>query len=88
MARKKVSNSSRIARRHRHYAAAAVVNCLTDSPDGDSCAREVVPLAAGAFSVLVDGEGTDGPIPAFPVGFVHTCAVQNFVCSVACVVYW
>lgn len=88
MARFKVSTSARVGIRHRVVPANTAYNCITNSPDGASCARTIVPLAAGAFSSLVDPDGTDGPITAYLSGFVHMCDTQSFQCTADCVVYY
>ncbi len=84
----KRSEKATYSKTWRYYAAATLVDCVADSPDGASCASKVVPLAAGNFTVLKDCDGVDKPFSTFLAGYVHEADVSAFNCSAACVVYW
>jgi len=88
MASYRVSNSARVGRRHRYVAAGVAYDCIANSPDGATCARRIIPVAACAFSRLIDADGVDSPCTTFPAGAMHDCGVQAFTCSVDCIVYW
>jgi hypothetical protein len=88
MALGKINESTSIAARWKQYASGGLRNLVTDSPDGATCARKVVLLAAGDLTVCKDGTDTDRPITGLPSGYQHTASVSEVNATVAFIAYW
>jgi hypothetical protein len=74
--------------RWKQYASGGLRDLVADSPDGNSCARLVVPLAAGDFTVCKDAAGVDRPVTGLPVGYQHLANVSAVNATVAFIAYW
>lgn len=82
------SKNATYAPTHRFVAATTDYNCITNSPDGATCAWKVVLLAAGNFTQLRDADGIDRPFNGAPANFAHEADVSRFTASVDAVVYF
>lgn len=74
--------------RWKLYAAGAERDLVVDSPDGRTCARLVVILAAGDFTSCKDYGGVDRPLPGLPAGFRHLANVSAINSTQAFIAYW
>jgi hypothetical protein len=74
--------------RWKQYASGAERNLVADSPDGNSCARLVVPLADGDFTVCKDYNGVDRPITGLKAGYQHLANVSAVNSTVAFIAYF
>ncbi len=74
--------------RWKQYASGAERNLVADSPDGQTCARLVVPLAAGDFTLCKDQNNVDRPITGLPAGYQHLASVSSVTSTVAFIAYW
>jgi hypothetical protein len=74
--------------RWKQYAAGAERDLVADSPDGQSCARLVVPLADGDFTVCKDFGGTNRPLTGLKAGYQHLANVSAVHSTVAFIAYF
>jgi hypothetical protein len=52
------------------------------------CARRIVALAAGNWTLLKNAQGVDAPPGAVPQNFVHDADTSVITSSAAIMVYW
>ncbi len=79
------------ATKWKQYAGSASVrDLLADSPNGRTCARLIVMLAAGDLTHAYGpgGEAQDYPLTGLPSGYRHQGATSGVVSTVAFVAYW
>jgi hypothetical protein len=88
MAFGKFNDSTSIGSRWKQYVSGGLRNLVTDSPDGATCARMVVLLAAGDLTVCKDGSDVDRPLTGLPSGFQHTGSISEVNATVAFIAYW
>jgi len=71
--------------------AAGVCDFVADSPNGKTCARLVIMLAAGDLSPCYGPRGDAGPnmaLTGLPAGYRHQGSTSGCTASVAIVAYW
>jgi hypothetical protein len=82
------SRNSSFAPTWQRYAGGTLVDCVAVSPDGATCARSVVLLSAGDFTVLKDVDGVDKPFTGAPANYVHLSDVSAVNATVPFIVHW
>ena len=73
----------------KQYAPGAVADLVADSPDGKSCARMLILLAAGDLTACYQPDGvTNRPLTGLPDQYMHLGATSGATCTVGMIAYW
>lgn len=73
----------------KQYAASGVRDLVADSPNGATCARKIVLLAAGDITSCKDFQDVErGAFTGLPAGYVHEMSCSSVNCTVAFIAYW
>ena len=85
----RVNNSIRVGEDFAFFATATALDLTTISGKPQLlCARRIVAMAAGNWTVLQNAEGVDAAPGAVPAGFVHDADTKVITSSAAIMVYW
>lgn len=74
--------------RWKQYTGGAERDLVVDSPDGRTCARQIVILAEGDFTSCKDYNGVDRPLTGLPAGYRHLANVSAVNSTQAFIAYW
>ncbi len=88
MSPKLISKSQRVGEDFAYYASAAALDLTTVSGKPQRCARRIVALAAGNWTLLKNGYEVDSPPGAVYQGFVHDADTSAITSTAAIIVYW
>jgi hypothetical protein len=83
-----ISKSERVGEDFHFAATATALDLTTISGKPQRCARRIVALAAGNWTLLKNHKGVDAPFGAVPEGFVHDADTSVITSSAAIAVYW
>lgn len=88
MATKTVNRATGVGEKWKQYASGSLQDLAADSPDGATCARMIVMLAAGDLTHCHDAYNNDVPLTGLPAGYQHIASVQKAHGSVGFIAYW
>lgn len=83
-----ITDSESVGSTHEYLATPTAVDLTTRPGKPQRCARRIVAMAAGNWTLLADSGGVDSPPGAVFQGFLHDSNTSAITSTAGVMVYW